>query len=223
MVSEFYWGDSMSIQNTCFSAMVKVAVVSFAVFVSVLGASSVSDAQQSPLIRGTERQYVKLSRAVQRLQESVDQLSRNGSDVKNNVTDVKVSLGALNDKVSVAGKTGTTSTPTEKVIGSNVSKVNYESFDFYEGRRGEVIVQHNGTGILAWFRVLESAKVAQEYKLSFSFAGRSADQKAADTFMLQTCIEQFQRAADYTKGGSFFIYPSKDDSVGLLCSSTLNT
>lgn len=223
MVSEFHWGDSMSIQNRCFSAMAKVAVVSFAVFVSSVGASSVADAQKTPLVRGTERQYIKLNKAVERLQQTVDQLTRSGADVRNNVTDVKISLGALNDKVTAVAKTGTTSAPTENVIGTNVAKSNYESFDFYEGRRGEVIVQHNGTGVLAWFRILEGSKVAQDYKLSFSFAGRSADQKTADVFMLQTCISQFQRAADFTKGGTFFIYPSKDDAVGLLCSSTLNT
>lgn len=223
MVSEFSWGDSMSIQNICFSAISKVAVVSFAVFVSLVGASSIADAQKTPLIRGTERQYIKLTKAVERLQQTVDQLQRNNSDVKNNVTDVKISLGALNDKVTAGAKTGTTTAPTENVIGKNVSKPNYETFDFYDGRRGEVIVQHNGTGVLAWFRILEGSKVAQDYKLSFSFAGRSADQKTADTFMLQTCVDQFQRAADASKGGSFYIYPSKDDSIGLLCSSTLNS
>lgn len=178
-------------------------------------------AQGTRLSVNQQLQRMRLSLA--RIRRTVDTLTANNTAVKSGITDVKNSLVSLNQRVV----TGTSVAPTEPsssqaVIGSNKPFPSYITFDFYPGVRAEAVVQHKNTGVFIVFRTLEGSKILFEYKLDFSFEGRSADQKSADAMMITACLNHFHRAADAANGGSFYIYPSSDDKLGLLCSSVTN-
>jgi hypothetical protein len=166
------------------------------------------------------RQLQSMRLSLARIRRTVDALTANNTSVSNSISDVKNSLGSLNQRV-ITGTTvaPTQPTPAQAVIGQNKAAPNYLTFDFYPGIVAEAIVQHKNTGVLVKFRTAEQGKTVQEYVLDFSFVGRSNEQKAADTMMITACLNHFHRAADAPKGGTFFIYPSADDKLGLLCSS----
>lgn len=169
------------------------------------------------------RQLQSMRLALARIRRTVDALNANNTKVSNSISDVKNSLGTLNQRV-ITGTSVTPAepTPAQSVIGQNKTSSAYMSFDFYPGLIAEAIVQHKNTGVLVKFRTAEGSKTVSEYTLDFSFVGRSSEQKAADTMMITACLNHFHRAADAPNGGSFYIYPSADDKVGLLCSSHTN-
>lgn len=169
------------------------------------------------------RQLQSMRLSLARIRRTVDALTANNTKVSNSISDVKNSLGSLNQRV-ITGTSVTPAdpTPTQSVIGQNKTSSAYMTFDFYPGLVAEAIVQHKNTGVLVKFRTAENSKTVNEYTLDFSFVGRSSEQKAADTMMITACLNHFHRAADAPNGGSFFIYPSSDDKVGLLCSSHAN-
>lgn len=177
-------------------------------------------AQESKLTVNRQLQRMRLS--IARIRRTLDTLTTNNTAVKSGISDVKSSLLTLNQRV-ITGNTVAPTTPTPKssqpVIGSNKASTNYMTIDFYTGVREEAIVQHKNTGVVVSFRAYEGSKLLQEYTLDFSFEGRSSDQKTADAMMISACLQHFHRAADAPNGGSFFIYPSSDDKMGLLCSS----
>jgi len=169
----------------------------------------------------TTRQLALLRRSVFYMRRSIASLRRRNDSLSQGITDVKSSLITLNQRVI----SGTSVEPTNPqiVIGANASASNYITFDFYPGVIAEAVAQHKGTGIVVMFKTKEGAKTLMEYKLELLFAGRTADQKAADAMMVNTCLTNFYRAADARNGGSFYIYPSADDKIGLACSSTTNS
>ena len=168
----------------------------------------------------TNDQIKRLRHTVARLNRGVASLRAYRVFLTKNLTDVKGSLSVLNQNV-IAGKSVQPSTP-QTVIGSNKPSPNYISFDFYPGVQGEAVVQHTGTGVAVSFKTKDSATTLVEYSLALSFEGRTNDQKAADNMMINACLTNFYRAADSRNGGTFFIYPSADDKIGLACSSVLN-
>ena len=178
-------------------------------------------AQGTRISVNQQLQRMRLSLA--RIRRTVDTLTANNTAVKSGITDVKNSLVSLNQRV-VTGTSVAPAEPTtsQTVIGSNKPSPAYMAFDFYPGVRAEAVVQHKNTGVFVVFRTLEGSKLLLEYKLDFSFEGRSADQKSADAMMISACLTHFHRAADAANGGSFYIYPSSDDKLGLLCSSVVN-
>lgn len=170
---------------------------------------------------GVNRQLQRMRLSLARIRRKVDALTTTNTAVKNGISDVKSSLVTLNQR-GITGNTTAPSTPSQNVIGSNKSSTTYMTFDFYPGIRPEAVVQHRGGGVLLSFRTYEGSKVVQEYKLDFPFEGRSEDQKSADAMMISVCLHNFHRAADAPNGGSFYIHPSADDKLGLLCSSLIN-
>jgi hypothetical protein len=170
-----------------------------------------------------DRQLQSMRLSLARIRRTVDALSANNTKVSNSISDVKNSLGTLNQRVITGTSVAPAEpTPAQSVIGQNKAAPNYLAFDFYTGLVAEAIVQHKNTGVLVKFRTSEKGKTVQEYVLDFSFVGRSSEQKAADTMMITACLNHFHRAADAPNGGTFFIYPSADDKLGLLCSSHAN-
>jgi hypothetical protein len=148
-------------------------------------------------------------------------LRQNGEVVKGHLSDVKNSMATLNQRIVTGTISEATPTPTPapgRVIAASEPTSTYIAFDKYETRRGQATVQHNNTGIVVWFRVLEGGKNVQEYKLNFPFAGRTDEQKVADTMVVSNCVSQFYRAFDATDG-TFFVYASADDTLGVLCAS----
>jgi hypothetical protein len=110
-----------------------------------------------------------------------------------------------------------TATAGGPVIGNNTPNTSYESIDFYDGRTASPVMQHNVDGLTLALRVMESGKMAQEKVLKFTFEGRSADQKEADTLVLKTCLDLFLRAAD--KQSTFFIQVNPDPKLGIMCAT----
>ena len=155
------------------------------------------------------------------IRRSMASLRQNGETVKGHLSDVKNSMASLNQRIvtGTISEVAPTPTPTPgRVIAASEPTSTYIAFDKYETRRGQATVQHNKTGIVVWFRILEGGKSVQEYKLNFPFAGRTAEQKAADTMVISNCVSQFYRAFDATDG-TFFVYASADDTLGVLCAS----
>lgn len=170
-----------------------------------------------------------MKNSIIRLRKAVEALQQNSTTVSSNVTDVKNSLSTLNQRVSSGTVTGAstapTATPTQTptptpapVIASSAATSTWIAFDKYQGRRGQVVVQHNNTGIVLSLKIMEAGKSVQEYKLNFPFAGRTADQKAADAMVINNCMTQFTRVFD-APDGTFFVNASTDDSLGILCAS----
>lgn len=184
---------------------------------------SMAEAQVSATSRRptVSRQLQSMRQSLTRIRRSMETLKQNGNSVNANVTDVKNSLVTLNQRVVTGALTEGTPTPTPapaRVIAASLPTSSYVAFDKYDGRRGQATVQHNKTGIVVWFRIYEAGKMVQDYTLNFPFTGRTSDQKSADTMVINNCMSQFYRAFDATDG-TFFIYASADDSLGVLCAS----
>ena len=210
-------------------------VATTAAFVAITSATagaedSVSAEARRPTVAG---QLNGMKNSLVRMRRAVEALQTNSTTVSSNVTDVKNSLTVLNQRVGTGTTTGTsiaptatpTPTPTQTptptpapVIASSAPTTTWISFDKYEGRRGQVVLQHNRTGLILVLKIMEAGKTVQEYKLNFPFAGRTADQKAADAMVINNCMNQFTRVFD-APDGTFFLYASTDDSFGFLCAS----
>ncbi len=165
------------------------------------------------------RQLKSMRKNLTLIRRSMASLRQNGEIVKGHLSDVKNSITTLNQRIVTGSISEATPTPTPaRVIAASEPTSTYVAFDKYETRRGQATVQHNRTSIAVWFRVLEGGKNVQEYTLKFPFAGRTADQRTADTMVISNCLSQFHRAFDATDG-TFFIYASADDNLGVLCAS----
>lgn len=194
------------------------AVVTCAILTALLAPTAASFAQETSgqAIKSVDRQLAEMRRTIAYLRKGLASLRDNSAVVTQDVKEVKTTIGkALSSQINQE-------TPTQPAIGKNTPTISYVSFDFYEGRHGEAVVQHADTGIAIRFRILEGAKAAQEYNLSFSFVGRTNDQKAADAMMISSCLTHFHRASDSKTGGTFFLNSSTDTKTGLLCSSVIN-
>lgn len=183
---------------------------------AAFAADAVVESQGSQ--QSLQQQMIKMRRSLALMRRSLAASRAQSETVSKGISDVKNSLSTITQRV-ITG----TSVSTQSVIGLNKPASNYLTFDFYPGVRGEAIVQHKDTGIMVWFRTAEGSKTLNEYKLGFSFEGRSADQKTADAMMLNACLTHFNRVSDAPNGGSFYLYPSADNNTGLLCSSTINS
>jgi hypothetical protein len=219
MVSEFFWSDVMSIQLLSVVRSISVrAVATSAILTALFAPPATTFAQEtsSQAIKSVDRQLAEMRRTIAYLRKGLASLRDNSAVVTQDVKDVKTTIGkALSSQINQE-------TPTQPAIGKNTPTSSYVSYDFFEGRHGEAIVQHADTGVAIRFRVLEGAKAVQEYTLSFSFVGRTNDQKAADAMMISSCLTHFHRAADSKTGGTFFLNSSADSKTGLLCSSVIN-
>ncbi len=196
-----------------------------AFIISTPGVTRAEDSDVSALGKRptVNRQLQSMRLSLARIRRTVDALTANNTTVSNSISDVKNSLGALNQRVITGTSVAPANPkPAQSVIGQNKTSPAYMTFDFYTGLVAEAIVQHKNTGVLVKFRTAENSKTVNEYTLDFSFVGRSSEQKAADAMMITACLDHFHRAADAPNGGTFFIYPSADDKVGLLCSSHTN-
>ena len=206
------------------SCIVTLAALLIAIPMVATAEDSVSAAGRGPTVVG---QLHGMKNSLTRLRRAVDALQTNSATVSSNVTDVKNSLTSLNQRVIASTTTGNTTAPAPAptqspapalVIASSNPTSTWVSFDKYQGRTGQMIVQHNKAGVVLSLKVFEAGKSVQEYKLNFPFAGRTADQKAADGMVINTCMSQFARVFDATDG-TFFINASTDDTVGILCAS----
>lgn len=191
------------------------AITAFTIFFATPATASAQETS-GQAIKSVNRQLAEMRRTIAYLRKNMSSLTKNNDSVTKDVKDVKAIVGkALSSQIS-------SETPTQPAIGKNEPTSTYVSYDFYEGRRGEAIVQHADTGVAIRFRILEGAKPVQERTLSFSFAGRTSDQKAADSLMISSCLTHFNRAADSRTGGTFFLNSNSDNTIGLLCSSVIN-
>lgn len=170
----------------------------------------VTHAQSSQAKASTRLEISRVVRGLAALRLTVDGLGKQLAHIKPGVVTAPVA----------SPTPAAVSAPIQAPIGKNQPTESWLSFDFYTGRVGEVVSYHNASGIGVAFRIREGGKLAQEYKLDFPFAERTADQKAADSFMIQNCITEFRRVSN-VDGGIFFILASSDPKLGLLCSSTL--
>lgn len=201
----------------------RLAVAALVVVVVVMSGSAMAVAEvSSQSHRPTvSRQLKSMRQSLTRIRRSMESLKQNGATVATNISEVKSSLASLSQRIVTGTITDATPTPTPgqaRVIAASQPTSSYVAFDKYEGRRGQATVQHSKSGVVVWFRVLEGGKIVQDYTLNFPFAGRTADQKSADTMVINNCMSQFYRAFDATDG-TFFIYASADDSLGVLCAS----
>ena len=188
-----------------FLALVAITTFSSALYLDAAHAESTSQ---------TRANYARISRGLAKLSQGLTSLS---TQIANQKPVVAVTPG-----VSVTPAPAVIAAP-QAPIGKNQPTSSYISFDFYDGRVGEAISYHNDRGIGIAFRVRDrgASSGAQEYKLDFPFAERTAEQRTADSFMIQTCMSHFHRVADAPNGGTFFINPNKDSKIGLLCSSQI--
>jgi hypothetical protein len=210
------------------------AVILAAIFITAPSVGIAEDAVSAEARRPTVLGQIHgMKNSLTRLRKAVEALQTNSATVSSNVSDVKNSLTTLNQRVVSGTTTGSslapTTTPTPAptqtptptaapVIASSSPTSTWVAFDKYQGRTGQMIVQHNKAGVVLLLKIFEAGKSVQEYKLNFPFAGRSADQKAADAMVITTCMSQFARVFD-AADGSFFINASTDDTVGILCAS----
>ena len=214
---------SQVVRNFGPAATHRMAVAVVMAIVSFVSAPAVAEVQVSSASRrpSVSRQLQSMRQSLTRIRRSMETLKQNGNSVNANVTDVKNSLVTLNQRVVTGALTEGTPTPTPapaRVIAASLPTSSYVAFDKYDGRRGQATVQHNKTGIVVSFRIYEAGKMVQDYTLNFPFTGRTSDQKSADTMVINNCMSQFYRAFDATDG-TFFIYASADDSLGVLCAS----
>lgn len=191
-----------------------------------LGAVEVTRSAQAEVVAESRRpsvsqQLKSMRKSLALIRRSMASLRKNGDAANTTLTEVKDSVATLNQRIVTGTLSEATPTPTPvpgRVIAASEPTSSYIAFDKYETRRGQATVQHSKTGIVVWFRILEGGKNVQEYKLNFPFAGRTADQKAADAMVINNCMSQFYRAFDATDG-TFYIYASADDTLGVLCAS----
>lgn len=180
-----------------------LALLALTTFSTTLLAES-SYAETPAQFNAQRLQIARVSRGVALLRQTVADLGKKLTAAQ---------PAAVPTSVAVAPET----TPP---IGGNKPTTGWNTFDFYPGRLGEAVSYHNQTGIGVAFRIKEGGKVVQEYNLNFPLGTRSAEQRTADAFMIQNCINDFHRVMK-SDGGSFYINASSDPKIGLLCSSTL--
>jgi hypothetical protein len=174
-----------------------------------------ADQTSAQAIQSVDRQLAEMRRTIAYLRKNLASLRLNNQSITNDVKEVKTTVGkALSSQIN-------SETPTQPAIGKNSPTQSFVSFDFYEGRQGDAIVQHDDTGVAIRFRILEGGKTVQEHLLSFSFVGRTNDQKTADALMISSCLTHFHRAVDSKTGGTFFLNSNLDTKVGLVCSSSV--
>lgn len=188
--------------RTSICTLIAIAALSASAFLNVAHADS---------RKSTSTSLARITRTLAKLNQGLNGLSSQIANQKPTV----VTVPAPNEPQV---------TPSQGPIGKNNAGSSYMSFDFYEGRTAEAISYHNESGIGVVFHIREQGVTgfAQEYKLNFPFADRTPEQRLADTFMIQTCLTHFHRAADAPTGGTFFINPNKDSKIGLLCASVVN-
>ena len=123
-------------------------------------------------------------------------------------------------------KTTVTATPIvepgQTTLGANAKTGGYVAFDIYPTRSGHAIVQHSKGAVAASFVILEGGKSVQQFDLKFPFAGRTADQKNADLFMLTNCVNLYNSVLANPEGGTFYVLTSDDEKTGVACSNDLN-
>lgn len=216
-VMRIFWNGATT--RFAVAALVGVVIV---ISGTVTAAAEVSSQSHRPTV---SRQLKSMRQSLTRIRRSIETLKQSGATVTTNIGEVKNSLASLNQRIVTGTITDATPTPTAvqaRVIAASQPTTSYVAFDKYEGRRGQATVQHSKTGVVVWFRVLEAGKMVQDHTLNFPFAGRTADQKSADTMVINNCVSQFYRAFDATDG-TFFIYASADDSLGVMCASDIYT
>lgn len=182
---------------------------------TTLSSSLVVDAAHAQSSAKSPSQRLEITRVVRGLAA----LRLTVSDLSKQVSTMKPTTVAAPVTAPSTVSPTPTAAPAQAAIGKNAPTNNWLSFDFYPGRIGQAISYHNATSIGVSFRILESGKVVQDYKLDFPLAERTAEQRSADAFMVQNCINDFTRASK-VDGGTFFIQASTDPKIGLLCSST---
>jgi hypothetical protein len=190
-------------------------------FLSLLALTAISNslivdashAQTSQAKTSTKLEITRVVRGLAALRQTVDGLSKQVANFKPTVMTAPVAS-------PTPAAPPATAVPVQAPIGKNQSTSSWVSFDFYTGRAGEVVSYHNASGIGVAFRIREGGKNVQEYKLDFPFAERTADQKIADSFMIQNCIGEFRRVSGID-GATFYIFASSDPKLGLLCSSSM--
>lgn len=181
---------------------------------TTLSGASLIDAAHAQSSAKSSSQRLEITRIVRGLSA----LRLSVSDLSKQVANMKPATSTS----PVSAPTTSTPAPTpaaaQAPIGKNTPTDGWVTFDFYPGRIGEAVSYHNATGIGVAFRIRESGKLALEYKLNFPFSERTAEQRSADIFMIQNCINDFNRASK-VDGGTFFIQASSDPKLGILCSA----
>jgi hypothetical protein len=140
---------------------------------------------------------------------------------------VNASLDELKKKVASAPGTTPVATPapitgpTQATVAANKTTSAYISFNVYPGISGNPMVAVDQTAAKASFILKEGGKISQRYDLSFPFANRTADQKQADQYIITNCVNLFQAVLANPEGGTFYIFPSADEKIGVACSNDL--
>lgn len=185
------------------AGLVKIFTIAAFALTITQTAQAETSMTQTETVRGVARQLSQLNREFKKVNTALDELKK------------KVATAPVATPSPITG-------PTQATIAANKTSSAYISFDVYPGISGNPMVSVDASAAKASFILKEGGKTTQRYDLVFPFANRTADQKQADQHIITNCVNLFQAVLANPEGGTFFIFPSADEKIGVACSNELS-